>query len=104
MTPAPPAPARLESEIHNADTHVWRVRLSPGQSSVAHRHNHPRVVVVLRGGSLRLDVKGATPRTLPWEGGKVYWIPADVAGEYHSYVNDGDQPVEFIYVEFERSQ
>ena len=102
-TASPPA-ARVTPEIENEDTHVWRVHLPPKQSSNLHRHNHPRVVVVLAGGSLKLLVKAAQPRVLPWQTGKVYWLPADASGEYHTYLNDGDQPIEFIYIEFERSR
>lgn len=102
--PTPPAPARATLEIENEDTHVWKVHLPPKQSSSLHRHNHPRVVVVLAGGPLKLLVKGAQPRVLQWQSGKSYWLPADREGEYHTYLNDGDQPIEFIYVEFERSR
>lgn len=101
---AAPAPARVTSEIENEDTHVWKVHLPPKQSSELHRHNHPRVVVVLTAGSLRLLVEGAPPRVLAWQSGKAYWLPADGPGEYHTYVNDGDRPIEFIYIEFERSR
>jgi quercetin dioxygenase-like cupin family protein len=102
--PATPAPARITSEIENEDTHVWKVHLPAKQSSSLHRHNHPRVVVALSGGPLKLVVKGAAPRVLPWQGGKAYWIPADASGEYHTYLNDSDRPIEFIYIEFERSR
>lgn len=101
---ASPAPARVTLEIENEDTHVWKAHLPPKQSSSLHRHNHPRVVVVLAGGPLKLLVKGAQPRVLQWQSGKAYWLPADGPGEYHTYLNDGDRPIEFIYIEFERSR
>ncbi len=98
----PPAPALMTAEIENEEAYVWRVRLPPGATSNFHRHNHPRVVVVLTGGVVKLLVKGAAPRTLEWRSGKTYWVPADQA--FHAYSNDGERPIEFIYVEFERSE
>lgn len=101
---APPATARATLEIENEETHVWKIHLPPKQASSLHRHNHPRVVVVLAGGPLKLLVKGAQPRVLQWQAGKAYWLAADPPSEYHTYLNDGDRPIEFIYVEFERSR
>jgi quercetin dioxygenase-like cupin family protein len=95
---------QMTLEIENEDTHVWKMHLPPKQTSNFHRHNHPRVVVALTGGSPKLLVKGAEARTLPWQSGKAYWLPADNPGEYHAYLNDGDRPIEFIYIEFERSK
>ena len=103
-TPRQSVPALMTAEIENEETHVWRVRLPPGTTSNFHRHNHPRVVVVLTGGAVKLLVKGAAPRTLEWRSGKTYWVPADQEGVVHAYSNDGDRPIEFIYVEFERSE
>lgn len=100
----PATPARPTEELSNEDTHVWKIRLLPKQASVQHRHNHPRAIVVLAGGSVKIVNRAGQAQVLRWETGKAYWLAADPAGDYHSYANDGDRPIEFMYLEFEKSR
>jgi len=103
--PSSPAPtARPTEELSNEDTHVWRMRLAPKQASVQHRHNHPRAVVALVGGPVKIVNRAGEAQVLRWETGKAYWMAADPSGDYHSYVNESDRPIEFMYLEFEKSR
>lgn len=90
-------------EIENQDAHVWKVQIPPKKSTVMHRHNHPRVVVALAGGDVRIVTLSGQARVVRWQTGKAYWLPADPPGEYHSYANDGARPIEFTFIEFEKS-
>lgn len=102
--PAAVSSARLTSELENETTHVWKMHLPPRQTSSAHRHNHPRVIVPLSGGAVKIVKKLGPPQVVRWESGKAYWIPADQPGDHHSYTNESDRPIEFMYVEFEMSR
>ena len=90
-------------ELENPDTHVWKAQIPPKQATVMHRHNHPRVVVALTGGDVRIVKQSGQSQVVRWQTGKAYWLPADAPGEYHSYANDGARLVEFMYIEFEKS-
>ena len=89
-------------QLENEDVKVWKSVILPKQPLTMHRHDHPRVIVTLKGGTVEIvDERGTRERHV-WETGKAYWLPANPPNSQHADVNTGDQPVEVIVVELEK--
>jgi hypothetical protein len=89
-------------QFDNEDVKVWKSVVLPNQPLTMHRHDHPRVIVALRGGTMKIvDQSGAQEQHV-WETGKAYWLPANPPGTKHADVNNGDHPIEVIVVELEK--
>ena len=86
-------------QFENAHVEVWKSVIVPNQPLSMHRHDNPRVIIALKGGTLRVvDAAGKT-RDMTWETGSAYWLDADPPGELHGDVNEGPDPVEVIVVQ-----
>jgi hypothetical protein len=68
-----------------------------------HRHEHPRVIIALAGGTMQIVEKTGAPETHDWKTGHAYWLPANPPGTLHQDVNVGDKPIEVMVVELEKS-
>jgi quercetin dioxygenase-like cupin family protein len=93
-----PATRRVP-QFENDSVRVWKSLIAPGQPLSLHRHEHGRVIVALRGGTLKIVKESGESRTVTWETGKAYWLDADPPGERHGDTNDGPEPIEVIVVE-----
>src|SRR5262245_6537295 len=94
------APAtRRTPQFENDSVRVWKSLIVPGQPLTLHRHERGRVIVALRGGTLKIVKESGDSRTVTWETGKAYWLDADPPGERHGDTNDGPEPVEVMVVE-----
>jgi quercetin dioxygenase-like cupin family protein len=89
-------------QIENESVRVWKTILSPHQPLTMHRHEHARVLVALRGGTVRIVQQSGESRTLTWETGKAYWLPADPPGALHGDENVSEGPIEVVVVELLR--
>jgi hypothetical protein len=69
-----------------------------------HRHDHPRVIIALSGGNIKIVDQGGTSESHLWETGKAYWLPANLPDTMHADVNAGDKPVEVMVVELEKEK
>jgi quercetin dioxygenase-like cupin family protein len=98
-TQAPAAATARTPQFENEAVRVWRTRIAPGQPLTMHRHENARVIVALKGGTLRIVKESGESRTVTWEAGNAYWLPADPPGEKHGDVNDGPEPIEVMVVE-----
>ena len=98
---APGATQRVP-QLENDSVRVWKSIIAPGQPLTLHRHEHGRVIVALRGGTLRIAKESGESRTVNWETGKAYWLDADPPGERHGDQNDGPDPIEVMVVELAR--
>jgi quercetin dioxygenase-like cupin family protein len=78
---------------------VWRSVIHPGEPLPPHRHDHGRVIVALRGGTVKIAAVSGESDTQVWDTGKAYWLPANPPGEMHSDINLGDDPIEVMVVE-----
>ncbi|HSS37646.1 MAG TPA: hypothetical protein VLT58_02650 [Polyangia bacterium] len=88
--------------FENAQVRVWKTILKPGERIGMHRHEHGRVVVALRGGTLRIPQDKGGARDLVLETGKAYWLEADPAGELHGDVNPSpSKPLELMVIEMQ---
>jgi len=91
-------------QFENDDVRVWRSSVLPNQPLTMHRHDHPRVIIALKGGTMKIvDQSGAQEQHV-WETGKAYWLPANPPGTMHADVNTGDQPIEVMVVELEKEK
>ena len=87
------------AQFENEDVKVWKSVILPDAPLTMHRHEHPRVIVALGGGTMNIvEQDGPTERHV-WETGKAYWLPANPAGTVHADVNAGDKPIEVMVVE-----
>jgi quercetin dioxygenase-like cupin family protein len=91
-------------QFENEDVKVWKSVVLPNQPLTMHRHDHPRVIIALKGGTMKIvDQSGAEEQHV-WETGKAYWLPANPPNTKHADVNAGDQPIEVMVVELEKEK
>ena len=91
-------------QFENDSVKVWKTTVQPHQPTELHRHDHPRVVVALTGGTMEFIGQDGAKERHVWEAGKAYWLPYMPAGALHSDSNPGDKPIEVMVVELEKEQ
>ena len=91
-------------QFENENVKVWKSVILPHQPLTMHRHDHPRVIVALKGGVVDIVDESGTRERHVWETGKAYWLPANPANMRHADVNTGDQEVEVIVVELKKEK
>lgn len=96
------AQAQRIPQFENDDVKVWKSVVLPNAPLAMHRHEHPRVIIALSGGTMKIvEENGATEQHV-WETGKAYWLPANPPNTLHADVNAGDKPIEVMVVELTR--
>ena len=99
-----PRPALLAAEataftqktvLQNERVHALMNLYPPGTSSPEHEHAHPRVVVVVEGGTLEIRDSGGRTSTLSLKNGDVFWRPT----EKHTVANMGSTPIRLVEIE-----
>ena len=95
----PPSATRRIPQFENESVRVWKSHIAPGQPLSLHRHESGRVIVALTGGTLTIVKESGESRTVTWDTGKAYWLPADPPGERHGDLNEGKEPIEVMVVE-----
>ena len=91
-------------QFENDDVKVWKSIILPNAPLAMHRHEHPRVIIALAGGTMKIVEQSGPTETQLWESGKAYWLPANPPGTLHTDVNAGDKPIEVMVVELKRTQ
>ncbi len=86
-------------QFENGYVEVWKSVIVPNQPLSMHRHDNPRAIIVLKGGTLRVVNEAGETHDMTWETGSAYWLEADPPGELHGDVNDGPEPIEVIVVQ-----
>ena len=86
-------------QFENEHVEVWKSVIVPNQPLEMHRHDNPRAIIALKGGTLTVVNDAGDRREMTWETGSAYWLDADAPGELHGDVNEGSEPVEVIVVE-----
>lgn len=64
-------------QFNNDDVRVWKSVIMPNAPLAMHRHDHPRVIIALSGGTMKIVEQGGATETHVWETGKAYWLPAN---------------------------
>jgi hypothetical protein len=91
-------------QFENDDVKVWKSVVLPNAPLTMHRHEHPRVIIALSGGTMKIvDQTGAAEEHV-WETGKAYWLTANPPNTMHADVNGGDKPIEVMVVELEHEK
>jgi quercetin dioxygenase-like cupin family protein len=85
--------------LDNAHARVWRRTIAPGGDVAQHRHDHPRIVIPLSGGTMVFTDSDGAVSTQQWQAGKAYWLPAQAPGTTHAEANRGAAPIDLVAVE-----
>jgi beta-alanine degradation protein BauB len=93
---------RREPQFENQYVRVWKSIIMPKQPLAMHRHEHPRALIALKGGTLDIVQKSGESERVVWESGKAYWLTEDKPGTTHADVNNGTEPMEVIVVELQK--
>jgi quercetin dioxygenase-like cupin family protein len=104
---AAPAPAASQvptatqrfPQFENDSVAVWKTVIAPNQPLSMHRHEHGRVIVALKGGTLKIVPENGEPYTVTWETGNAYWLSPDPPGTMHGDVNEGADAIEVMVIE-----
>lgn len=91
----PPAAGDTRVVLENGRVRAHRIIYPPGARIGRHAHAHPRVVVVLEGGTLEIRDDAGAARTFQVVGGDVVWRPV----ETHSIVNTGATAVRLVEID-----
>jgi hypothetical protein len=91
-------------QFENEDVKVWKSSVIPHAPLTMHRHEHGRVIIALRGGTMKIVEQSGTSEAHVWETGKAYWLPTNAPGTMHADVNAGDQPIEVMVVELKKNK
>jgi beta-alanine degradation protein BauB len=86
-------------QFENEDVKVWKSVIMPDAPLAMHRHEHPRVIVALQGGTMKIVEQNGPTEEHIWKTGKAYWLPANQPNTVHADVNAGTKPIEVIVVE-----
>jgi quercetin dioxygenase-like cupin family protein len=86
-------------QFENEHVKVWKTVIMPNSPLSMHRHEHPRTLVALRGGTVTIVQKSGERQRVTWETGKAYWLTADGPRTEHGDVNEGSEPIEVMIVE-----
>ena len=86
-------------QFENDDVKVWKSVVVPNAPLNMHRHEHPRVIIALNGGTMKIVEQNGPTEQHVWETGKAYWLPANPPNTLHADVNAGDKPIEVMVVE-----
>jgi beta-alanine degradation protein BauB len=91
-------------QFDNDDVKVWKSIVVPNAPLTMHRHEHGRVIVPLRDGTMKIVEQNGASETHVWNTGKAYWLPANPPGTMHADVNAGNQPIEVMVVELKKDR
>ena len=92
-----------EPQFENAEVKVWKSLVLPNNPLPFHRHEHPRVIIALNGGTMKILEETGQSEVHEWQTGKAYWLPANPPGTRHQDVNVGDKPIEVMVVELQKA-
>ncbi|HEX3878022.1 MAG TPA: hypothetical protein VHW24_13610 [Bryobacteraceae bacterium] len=98
-----PAPQRVP-QFENSDVAVWRTTVMPHAPLAMHTHDHPRVIVALQGGQMKIVYADGGTEAQNWETGKAYWLPMEEGKRRHADANQGDKPIEVMVVELKNAK
>ncbi|HSB36642.1 MAG TPA: hypothetical protein VLH41_07175, partial [Thermoanaerobaculia bacterium] len=91
-------------QFENEEVKVWKSLVMPGAPLPLHRHEHPRVLIALVGGTMKIVEQDGTSETHDWHSGQAYWLPANPPGRLHTDVNAGEKPIEVMVVELKKAR
>ena len=103
LTCQPTAQTQRTPQFENSDVKVWKTVVMPHAPLTMHTHEHPRVIVALSGGTMKIVNEDGTSESQVWETGKAYWLPLAEGKKRHADANLGDKPIEVMVIELKNS-
>lgn len=91
-------------QFENDDVKVWKTTVIPNAPLAMHTHDHPRVIVALSGGTMKVVNENASSETHVWETGKAYWLSAEEGKKRHADANQSSRPIEVMVVEIKNAK
>jgi len=91
-------------QFENEEVAVWKAVIPPNAPLAMHTHQHPRVIIALTGGTMKVINEDGTSEMHPWETGKAYWLPLSEGLKRHADQNTGSKPIEVIVVELKKAK
>jgi beta-alanine degradation protein BauB len=90
-------------QFENDDVKVWKTVVMPHAPLTMHTHDHPRVIVALSGGTMKIVNEDGTSQTEKWETGKAYWLSLEEGKKRHADSNQGEKPIEVMVIELKNA-
>ncbi len=90
-------------QFENDDVAVWRTTVMPKAPLAMHTHEHPRVIVALTGGDMKIRYADGGSQDEHWETGKAYWLSSEEGKRRHADQNQGDKPIEVMVIELKKA-
>jgi len=103
QTTPPAAGAQRTPQFENDDVAVWKTVVPPNAPLTMHTHQHPRVIMPLTGGTMKVVYEDGTSETHEWQTGKAYWLPTAEGMRRHADVNTESSPIEVMVVEVKKA-
>ena len=91
-------------QFENADVAVWKTTVMPHAPLQMHTHDHPRVIVALQGGTMKIAYADGGSETQQWDTGKAYWLSSEEGKRRHADANQGDKPIDVMVVELKNAK
>lgn len=104
LTPQQATQTQRIPQFENEDVKVWKSVIMPNAPLAMHRHEHPRVIIAMVGGMVKIVEQSGKSEPHQWDSGKAYWLPANVPNQLHADVNAGSQPIEVMVVELKHEK
>ena len=95
--------AQRTPQFENENVAVWKTVVPPNAPLTMHTHQHPRVIIALTGGAMKVVYEDGTSEMHNWETGKAYWLPTSEGLKRHADVNTGSKPIEVMVVELKKA-
>jgi len=95
--------AQRTPQFENENVAVWKTVVPPNAPLTMHTHQHPRVIIALTGGTMKVVYEDGTSEMHNWETGKAYWLPTSEGLKRHADVNTGSKPIEVMVVELKKA-
>lgn len=87
-------------QFENETVKVWKTTIYPDQGLKMHRHENDRIVVGLKGGTLKKIEQSGEISDLIFETGQAYWLEKDPVNTLHADINESHDPIEVMVIEF----
>lgn len=104
LTPQQVNQVQRTPQFENEDVAVWKTLVMPNAPLTMHTHQHPRVIVALSGGTMKVVHEDGTSETHHWDTGKAYWLSAEEGKRRHADANAGNKPIEVMVVELKNAK
>jgi hypothetical protein len=104
LTPQQANQTQRIPQFENEDVAVWKTTVMPNAPLTLHTHQHPRVIVALSGGTMKVVNEDGTSELHQWETGKAYLLPAAEGKKRHADANVGSRPIEVMVVELKNGK